>query len=487
MVATTTQRTGLAGRIDNYFSITARGSTFAREIRGGLTTFFAMAYIVVLNPIILGNVQDGQGNFLGGVGSPEEAIPLIAAATALVAGVLTITMGLWARFPMAIAAGLGINAFLAFNIAAYVGMSWPQAMGFVVIEGVLMLILVLTKFRQAVFKAVPKFLKQAIAVGIGLFLAFIGLNNAGIVSQGEGTPTQFADGGSITTLPMVVFIVGLFTAVVLLVRKVRGALLISIIAATVLALVIEAVAKLGPSYANPAGWALVVPTFEGTTLSLPDLGLIGQVDLFGGFTVMPILTAVLLIFSLLIMDFFDTMGTMTAVGSGADLLDEDGTPQRAQEILIVDSLGAVGGGFGSVSSNTSFIESTAGVGDGARTGLASVVTGTALLLSTFLTPLFDVVPSEAATPVLVVVGLMMVSQVAGIDWKDYRVAFPAFITFIMMPFGFSISVGIGAGFISYVLLQVVSGGARKVHPLMWITATAFVVYFALGPIQAALS
>ena len=484
MVATTTQRAGIAGRIDKFFSITERGSTFARETRGGLTTFFAMAYIVVLNPIIIGTVQDGQGNYLGG--GTEPNLPLIAAATALVAGVLTIAMGIWARFPMAIAAGLGINAFLAFNIAAYVGMSWPQAMGFVVIEGVLMLILVLTKFRQAVFKAVPKFLKQAIAVGIGLFLAFIGLNNAGIVSQGEGTPTQFADGGSITTLPMVVFIVGLFTAFILLVRKVRGALLISILVATVLAVVIEAIAKLGSSQDNPAGWALVEPTFEGNPISLPDLSLIGQVDLFGGFAVMPVLTAALLIFSLLIMDFFDTMGTMTAVGSGADLLDEDGTPQRAQEILIVDSLGAVGGGFGSVSSNTSFIESTAGVGDGARTGFASVVTGTALLLSTFLTPLFDVVPSEAATPVLVVVGLMMVSQVAGIDWKDYRIAVPAFLTFIMMPFAFSISVGIGVGFISYVVLQVVSGGARKVHPLMWITAGAFVLYFALGPIQALL-
>ena len=485
MVATTTQRTGLAGRIDKYFSITARGSNFAREIRGGMTTFFAMAYIVVLNPIIIGTVQDGQGNYLGG--GTEPNLPLIAAATALVAGVLTITMGVWSRFPMAIAAGLGINAFLAYNIAAgFLGMSWPMAMGFVVIEGVLMLVLVLTKFRQAVFKAVPKFLKQAIAVGIGLFLAFIGLNNAGIVRQGAGTPLEFADGGSITTLPMVVFIVGLFTAFILLVRKVRGALLISILVATVLAVVIEAIAKLGSSQDNPAGWALVEPTFEGNPLSLPDFSLIGQVDLFGGFAVMSGLTAALLIFSLLIMDFFDTMGTMTAVGSGADLLDEDGTPVRSQEILIVDSLGAVGGGFGSVSSNTSFIESTAGVGDGARTGLASVVTGTALLLATFLTPLFDVVPSEAATPVLVVVGLMMVSQVAGIDWKDYRIAVPAFLTFIMMPFGFSISVGIGVGFISYVLLQVVSGGARKVHPLMWIAAGAFVVYFALGPIQAAL-
>ncbi len=485
-MATTTERTGMAGRLDSYFEITARGSTFGQEIRGGLTTFFTMAYIVVLNPLIIGTVMDGQDNFLGGVASPEEAIPLVAAATALVAGLMTILMGIWGRFPLAVAAGLGINAFLAYSVASYTGMSWPMAMGFVVIEGILVLILVLTKFRQAVFKAVPLFLKQAIAVGIGLFLAFIGLFDAGIVRQGAETPTSFGDGGYITTWPMLVFVVGLFTAIVLMVRKVRGALLISILVATVLALVIELVAKLGSSQTNPDGWALVVPEAPKSWASLPDFSLIGQVDLIGGFTVMPVLTAILLIFALLITDFFDTMGTMTAVGAEAGLNDEEGTPPRTQQILLVDSVGAAAGGLGSVSSNTSYIESAAGVGDGARTGLASVVTGIAFLLSTFLTPLYALVPFEAATPVLVVVGFLMVSQVAGIDWKDYRIAIPAFLTFILMPFGYSISVGIGVGFISYVLLQVVSGGTRKVHPLMWGAAGAFVIYFALGPIQAVL-
>ncbi|MFW7414609.1 NCS2 family permease [Demequina sp. SO4-18] len=470
----------MTGRLDSFFEITARGSTLVQEIRGGLTTFFTMAYIVVLNPLIIGTVADGEGSFLGGGSEPNLA--MIAAATALVAGLLSIMMGVWARFPLAMAAGLGLNAFVAYGIASRSGMTWPEAMGFVVIEGVVILILVMTNFRKAVFAAVPTFLKQAIAVGIGLFLAFIGLYDAGIVRTGAGTPTQFGDGGYISTWPMVVFVVGLFTAIVLMVKKVRGALLISIAAATVLAIILEATMSLGSSEDNPDGWALVVPALPDSAVSLPDFSLIGQVDLFGGFTSLPVLTALLLVFSLLIADFFDTMGTMTAVGAEAGLNDKEGNPPRSQQILLVDSVGAAAGGFGSVSSNTSYIESAAGVGDGARTGLASVVTGIAFLLSTFLTPLYALVPFEAATPVLVVVGFLMVSQVAGIDWKDYRIAIPAFLTFILMPFGYSISVGIGVGFISYVVLQIASGGARKVHPLMWGAAAAFVLYFALGPI-----
>ncbi|MFV0286991.1 MAG: NCS2 family permease [Demequina sp.] len=481
-------RTGLLGRVDGYFEITERGSTFAQEIRGGLTTFFTMAYIVVLNPLIIGTVADGQGNFLGGVSSPEEAIPLVAAATALIAGLLSILMGVWARFPLAMAAGLGINAFLAYGIASREGMSWPEAMGFVVIEGIVITVLVLSGFRKAVFAAVPAFLKQAIAVGIGLFLAFLGLADAGIVTAGSGTLVQFGQGGYISTWPMVVFFIGLITAIVLMVKKVRGALLISIVVATVAAVVVEAVAGLGRAGAeNPGGWANMVPTLGDEVVSVPDFSLIGQVDIFGGFTSLPVLTALLLIFSLLITDFFDTMGTMTAVGAEAGLNDKDGNPPRAQQVLLVDSIGAAAGGLGSVSSNTSYVESAAGVGDGARTGLAPVVTGVAFLLSTFLTPLYALVPFEAAGPVLVVVGFLMVSQIAGLDWKDDRIAIPAFLTFIVMPFGYSISAGIGVGFISFVIIQIATGGARKVHPLMWGAAAAFVVYFALGPIMDAVA
>ncbi|WP_062294062.1 NCS2 family permease [Demequina phytophila] len=483
MSATTEERTGIAGRLDSYFEITQRGSTIGREIRGGLTTFFTMAYIVVLNPIIIGTVPDSTGHYLGGGTEPNTA--LVAAATALIAGVLTILMGVWARFPLALATGLGLNAFVAYGIATREGMTWQQAMGFVVIEGVIITILVMTGFRKAVFAAVPAFLKTAIAVGIGLFLAFIGLFDAGMVRipASGATPTEFGIGGYIGSWPMVVFVVGLFTAIILMVKKVRGALLISIVVATAVAFVIQSVLTLGADPAVANDWALVIPQAPAAVASLPDFSLIGQVDLFGGFTSLPFLTAALIVFSLLMADFFDTMGTMTAVGAEAGLNDAEGNPPRSQQILMVDSLGAVGGGLGSVSSNTTYIESAAGVGDGARTGLASVVTGIAFLLSTFLTPLYDMVPFEAATPVLVVVGFLMVSQVTGIDWKDYRIAIPAFLTFILMPFGYSISVGIGAGFISFVVLQVATGAAKKVHPLMWGTAAAFVVYFAMGPIM----
>ncbi|WP_062462937.1 NCS2 family permease [Demequina soli] len=483
MSATTEERTGFAGRLDSYFEITKRGSTIGREIRGGLTTFFTMAYIVVLNPIIIGTVPDSTGHYLGGGTEPNTA--LVAAATALIAGVLTILMGVWARFPLALATGLGLNAFVAYGIATRDGMTWQQAMGFVVIEGIIITVLVMTGFRKAVFAAVPPFLKQAIAVGIGLFLAFIGLFDSGMVRipASGATPTEFGIGGYIGSWPMVVFVVGLFTAVILMVKKVRGALLISIAVATATAFLIQSVLSLGADPAVANDWALVIPQAPSSFASLPDFSLIGQVDLFGGFTTLPFVTALLIVFSLLMADFFDTMGTMTAVGAEAGLNDEDGNPPRSQQILLVDSLGAVGGGLGSVSSNTTYIESAAGVGDGARTGLASVVTGIAFLLSTFLTPLYDMVPFEAATPVLVVVGFLMVAQVSGIDWKDYRIAIPAFLTFILMPFGYSISVGIGAGFISYVVLQVVTGAAKRVHPLMWVTAGAFVVYFAMGPIM----
>ncbi len=480
----TTQQSGIKGKLDSYFEITARGSSFGSEIRGGLTTFFTMSYIVVLNPLIIGTVAGGDGEFLGGGTAPNLA--MVAAATALVAGLLSIAMGIWARFPIALATGLGLNAFVAYGIASRTGMNWPQAMGFVVIEGVLITILVLTKFRTAVFRAVPGFLKKAIAVGIGLFLAFIGLWDARIIQPGAGVPTSFGVNGYIATWPMVVFVIGLFVAIVLLAKKVRGALLISIATATVVAVAFELIFKLGSSVDNPSGWALVEPSLPSKIVELPDLSLIGDVDLFGGFTSLPVLTALLLIFSLLMADFFDTMGTMTAIGAEAGLNDKDGNPPRSQEILMVDSLGAVAGGLGSVSSNTSYIESASGVGDGARTGLASVVTGLGFLLAMFLTPLYAIVPFEAATPVLVVVGFLMVTQVADIDWKDYRIAIPAFLTFILMPFGYSISIGIGVGFISYVVLQMATGGTKKVHPLMWASAAAFAIYFVLGPINSLL-
>ncbi|MFD2027835.1 NCS2 family permease [Promicromonospora aerolata] len=474
------------GAIDRYFKISERGSTVWTEVRGGLVTFFTMSYIVVLNPLILGKVPDGTGQFLGGDASGGD-LAAIAAATALVAGIMSILMGVIANFPMALAAGLGLNAVVAYSVAALPGMTWADAMGIVVLEGLVILILVITGFREAVFRAVPRELKIAISVGIGLFIAFIGVFDAGFVRipASLATPTELGMGGSVGTWPLFVFAFGLLLAAVLMVRKVRGGILIAIVASTVLALVVEAVGNIGSREDNPGGWALNVPALPDSVVALPDFSLLGQFSLFGSFAAIGPVAVILLVFTLLIADFFDTMGTMVAIGGEAGLLDEKGNPPRTTRILVVDSLAAVSGGAGSVSSNTAYVESASGVGDGARTGLAAVTTGVAFLLTTFLSPLVEVVPHEAATPALVVVGFLMVVQVTGIDWTDLEVGIPAFLTMILMPFAYSITVGIGAGVISFVLLKVAVGKTRRVHPLLWVAAALFVVYFLIGPIRAA--
>lgn len=474
------------GRLDSYFQITERGSTVGTEIRGGLVTFFTMSYIIVLNPLILGFVQDGTGQYLGGGDEPNLAV--IAATTALVAGVMTVLMGAVARFPIALAAGLGLNAVVA-SVAAMPGMTWAAAMGIVVIEGLVILVLVFTGFRKAVFLAVPAELKVAISVGIGLFIALIGFVDAGFVRRGGGTVLQLGIGGSIASWPMLVFVIGLVVAIVLHVKKVRGGLLIAIIGTTVVAVIVEAIAKLGPQVpdgSNPTGWNLNTPALPDSPVATPDFSLLGNFSLTTGVQAIGVVAVALIAFSLLLADFFDTMGTMVAVGAEADLLDEKGNPPRSQAILVVDSIAAAAGGAAGVSSNTSYIESASGVGDGARTGLASVVTGVAFLLATFLSPLVDMVPSEAAAPALVVVGFLMVTQVADIDWRNLEIAIPAFLTMVLMPFTYSITAGIGAGFILFVVIKIFVGKAKLIHPLMWIVSALFVLYFTLGPIQDAL-
>src|SRR4051794_18235610 len=303
---------GWITRVDKFFKITERGSTVGREVRGGVVTFFTMAYIIVLNPLILGFAKDADGKFLGGGNVPN--LPLIAAATALVAGVMTILMGMVANFPLALATGLGLNAFVAFSIAS--GMSWQDAMGLVVLEGLVILVLVLTGFRKAVFHAVPAQLKTAISVGIGLFVAFIGLVDSGFVRRipdaaNTTVPVQLGATGFLDGWPTLVFAVGLALMVTLFVRKVRGAILISIIATTVLAIIVEALAKVGPSVdgkkVNPTGWNLNVPALPDKIVDVPDFGLLGQFSLFGAFERVGVVTAVLFIFTLMLADFFDTM------------------------------------------------------------------------------------------------------------------------------------------------------------------------------------
>ncbi|MGC5582878.1 NCS2 family permease [Ornithinimicrobium sp. W1679] len=469
--------------LDRYFHITERGSTVAREIRGGLATFFTMAYIIVLNPLIIGTVPDGTGEFLAG-----GDLAVIAAVTALVAGVMTILMGAVANYPLALATGLGLNAFVAYGVASLEGMTWADAMGLVVLEGLIILVLVLTGFREAVFRAIPAQLKVAISVGIGLFITIIGLVDAGVVRKPVGgpVPVELGVGGFLAGWPTLVFLVGLFLIAALLTLRVQGAILYGIITATVLAIVVEAVVQVGaqaPDGSNPTGWGLNVPALPESLVRTPDFSLLGEFSLLGSFSAIGATAVLLLVFTLMLADFFDTMGTMVAVGAEADLLDEEGNPPNTRRILVVDSLAAAAGGAAGVSSNTSYIESTAGVGEGARTGLASIVTGVLFLLATFLSPLVAVVPHEAATPALVIVGFLMMQQVTGIDWDDLEIALPAFLTIVLMPFTYSITAGIGAGFVAYVLLKVVRGKAGSVHVLMWIVAVLFLVYFGIDPIQ----
>lgn len=472
------------GFVDSFFKIGERGSTLGRELRGGLVTFFTMAYIVVLNPLIIGTVKDGSGHYIGGGSTPDDAIAKVAVATALVAGVVTILMGVFANYPLALATGLGLNAFVAFSIATK--MTWADAMGLVVLEGLIILLLVLTGFRKAVFEAVPRQLKIAISVGIGLFIAFIGVVDAGFVRRPAAPtapPVELGVGGNLRGWPILIFVVGLALVVGLYVLKVRGAILIGIITATVLAIVVEAVGDIGPrSDQNPGGWGLTVPKLPDDWFIKPNFDTLGEFSLFGSFSEISVISAVLLVFTLMLADFFDTMGTMTAIGAEAGLLDEDGNPPNSQRILVVDSVAAAAGGAASVSSNTSYIESASGVGEGARTGLASVVTGLCFLVAIFVAPLVRLIPYEAATPALILVGFLMMAQVNGIDFDDLEVAIPAFLTIVLMPFTYSITAGIGAGFVSYVLLKLIRGKAHKVHPLMWIVSALFVIYFAIGPL-----
>jgi AGZA family xanthine/uracil permease-like MFS transporter len=473
--------------LDSYFKISERGSSIAQEVRGGVVTFFTMAYIVALNPLIIGLAKDADGKYIGGGDVPN--LPLVAAMTALMAGVLTILMGVLGNYPLALATGLGLNTFVAVGIASK--MTWADAMGLVVIEGIIITILVLTGFRGAVFRAVPGQLKIAISVGIGLFIALIGLVDAGFVRRtGAGpVPVTLGDGGNLVGWPVIVFAFGLLLTIGLMVKKVKGAILIGIVTATAAAIAIESAFKIGPLFngatgaVNPKGWNLNVPVVPSSVVDTPNFSLLGDFNLLGSFDRVPLITAILFIFTLLLSDFFDTVGTITAIGHESGLIDKDGNVPNNNRILLVDSLGAIAGGAGSISSNTSYIESAAGVGEGARTGLASVVTGLMFLLTTFLAPLVAVIPYEAATPALIIVGFLMMTQIKSIDWDDYGIGIPAFLTIILMPFTYNISVGIGVGFVTHVVIRAIQGRGKDVHPLLWFVSGLFMIYFLQSPIN----
>jgi AGZA family xanthine/uracil permease-like MFS transporter len=454
-----------SGVLERQFKLQTRGTTVRTEVVAGVTTFMTMAYILFVNPAILG----GEG------GLP---FPAVLTVTALVAGVMTLAMGVFANYPFAIASGLGLNAVVAFQLVGFEGLSFPEAMGVVVAEGVLITILVLTGFREAVLNAIPLELKKAIGAGIGLFITIIGFANSGIVVPGPGAGGPVLGRGDVDSARIAVFVVGLLVTAFLLARRTKGALLYGIVGTTVLAIVVNAVAggelwtEVGPGVAQ----------LPSDIVSAPDFSLLGQFS-FGFVAKLGALSAVLAVFTLMLADFFDTMGTAIALGDEGDFLDEQERLPGMNRVLLVDSVAAMAGGAASASSATTYIESASGISEGGRTGLASVVTGVLFLFALFLSPLAGIIPPEATAPALILVGFLMLSVARELPWDDYSVAIPAFLTMVVMPFNYSITDGIGWGFVSYTVIKLLLGRVREVHWMMLASSSAFLVYFAIDPLK----
>lgn len=451
--------------LDRYFDITGRGSTVGTEVRGGIVTFVTMAYIVILNPIIL-STPDVAGTILDGTA--------VATSTALTAGVMTILFGLVTRLPFAFAAGLGINAFLAFSVVGQV--TWGEAMALVVINGLIIVLLAATGLRKMIFDAVPVQLKLAITVGIGLFIAFIGFVNAGFVTAtgNASPPLDLGVGGSITTISTVMFVVTLFLSGILMALRVKGALLIGLVGGTVISYIVNAI--------WPTALGLKLDGLK--IVDLPNFELVGKIDFGFDWAKIGIVSVVMIVFTLVFSNFFDAMGTMTGLAKESGLANDKGDFPRIKSALIVEGVGAIAGGATSSSSATVFVESGSGIGEGARTGLANVVTGVLFLLAMFFTPLTSIVPGYVAAAALVLVGALMLAQIKNIDLSDFSVLLPVFLTATVMPLTYSIANGIGAGFISWVVVNVFARKAKQVHWLLWIVAAGFVIYFARGPIEA---
>lgn len=458
---------GSRGWLDSFFGISASGSTVGTELVAGLTTFMVMAYIIFVNPSILSfaGIQDLQG--LG------PAFPAVMAATCLVAGVMTIFMGVYANYPFALAPGMGLNAVVAFQLIVGMKLPWQAAMGVIFMEGLAITFLVVTGFREAVMNAIPMTLKKAIGVGIGLFIFFIGLADGELIKYGTKNPATPVALGDLTSGPVLVAIVGLFLIIWMMAKRVKGALLIGILASTVLAIVINGLSG-WKAFASPG--VAVIPS---SIVALPDLSIVGQGISFEIFAKVGFLTAILTVFSLMLSDFFDTMGTVIGIGGEAGWLDKKGSLPRLNRILLVDSLAAVFGGAASTSSATTYIESAAGVSEGGRTGLTAVVTGVLFLAAMFFSPVAGVVPAHATAPALIVVGFLMAAVAKDIPFGDLEEGLPALLTIAVMPFTYSITNGIGVGFITYTFLKIVQGKAKSLHWAMYVASLAFVVYFAL--------
>ncbi|MER5379356.1 NCS2 family permease [Streptomyces sp. NPDC002688] len=458
-----------AGRswLDRYFHISQRGSSIAREVRGGVTTFMAMAYILLLNPLILSG-KDAAGDMLG-----QKAL---ITATAFAAAFTTLLMGLVGKVPLALAAGLSVSGVLSSQVAPQ--MTWPQAMGMCVMYGAVIMLLVVTGLREMIMNAIPLALKHAITMGIGLFIALIGLVKAGFVHQGKATPVTLGPAGELAGWPVLLFAATLLLIFMLQARGIPGAILIGIVSGTVVSVVLNAAGAI-----DPKQWASGAPELHGSAVSMPDFSLFGKVE-FGGWGQVGAMTVGMIVFTLVLAGFFDAMATIIGVGTEAKLADAQGRMPGLSKALFIDGAGGAVGGVAGASGQTVFVESATGVGEGARTGLSSVVTGLFFAACLFFTPLTAIVPGEVAAAALVVIGAMMMTNARHVDWADRATAVPVFLTVVIMPFTYSITAGVAAGVISYVAIRIAQGKAREIGAFMWGLTVIFFVYFALNPIES---
>ena len=473
---------GSNNALERFFKFKQWNTSLKRDTLAGLTTFIVMSYIIFVNPSILG---------LGGKGLPFAAA---LTSTCLVAGVLTILMGLVTNRAYAIAPGMGLNAVVAFSLVLGQGLTFKSAMGLIVLEGVAITILVLTGFREAIFKAIPLELKKAIVVGIGFFILFIGLVDGGIVITGSGTPVTL---GNFVGVPVMVTIFGLVVTIIMLARGWRGAVILGIIFSTIFATVLN--------YAyDKTSFGAGIAVIPSKIIASPDFSLLGQFN-FGAFSKLGVTAAILWIFSLMLSDFFDTMGTLVGVGQQAGYLDDTGHLKKLNRLLLIDSLAAVAGGAASASSATTYIESGAGVAQGGRTGIVGITVGVLFLLAMFFSPIAGIVPANATAPALIIVGYLMMATltagetmaedeeagrglvkraVAAINFNDIAFGLPAVLIMTIMPLTYSITNGIGFGFISYTLIRVVQGKSKEVSWMLWIATAGFLLYFLVPLLQA---
>ena len=476
--------------LERWFRFAERGTTLGRDTMAGVTTFVVMSYIIFVNPSILAGVKPVHG----------AALPFAAVltSTCLVAGVMSILMGLTTNYAFAIAPGMGLNAVVAYGLVASGNATFPEAMGLVILEGVAMLLLAVSGLREMIFRAIPLELKKAIAIGIGLFIAFIGLYNSGIIAQDKSGADPVTL-GSFTTWPIFVTVFGLVFTFAMRAIRFRGDLLVGIVGTTIVATLVNR----GTDYSafgrgGVASWPGFHHLYAG-----PDFSLIGNVSLHS-FSAgeLGVVASLVWVFSLFLSDFFDFSGTSIGVGKSAGYVDANGDIPQFKKALIVDGLAAVAGGGASASSATTYIESGSGVAAGGRTGWVAVVAGLLFFPFMFVSPLIGMVPAQATAAALVVVGWLMIStlteaegeaegaaasKLAGIDFHDLAIGLSAALTIMVMPFTYSITNGIGFGFITYTVICAARREWKRIHPFMWIVTAAFVLYFLVPVLQQHIS